>query len=426
MNKPRAFIADHMAVLPYGHNTEALRLFGTALAARGLEVTTLVCTHLPRQIAGTENFARVLTYPYNGQTEALFKYRNFPRTAAPLPSKLVKHASRQVWQSLAQAGWDAMAARVRRDWRRAIARWRIGAGDLVFLPSADHYGLLGLLDVLTALPPDRRPAVHARLIGVMETVSYAPGTARTRLLRAVRAVQAAGVNVALSAETPVYRDYLSTVMGQDVGYLTYPCIAAWTPVNWEARPFRLTSPGQGRIDKGYRDLLALSDALKPWFVRGEAVLTTQAMRKDDYYYNAGIEARLAAKIDMEVLPARLDAVQIDQLYRDAHVLVLPYLRTVYALRGSAVYQEGLAHGRPVVTYDGTGIASMVERYGNGICVKDERAMAEALHHLSQRPEAWVHDITRRARAAYSADFDASLDAVLETAGRPVPSPDRQD
>lgn len=415
MTTHRAFVADHMAVLPYGHNVEALRLFGAALERRGLDVTTLVCARLPGGIEGTEDFERVLTYPYNGETEALFKYRNFPQDSAPLASKLVKHGTRQLWQGIARTGWDAMGWQVRRDWTRAIARWSIGAGDWIFLPSADHYGLLSLLEVLTGIAPDRRPAVHARMIGVMESVSYAAGAARSRLLRAVRDAQAAGVNVTLSAETPVYQDYLTTVMQQDVGYLTYPCIADWTPVDWEARPFRLTSPGQGRVDKGYRDLVAISDALKPWFDRGALTLTTQAMRRDDFYRKKSYEARLAAKIDMEVLPARLPAPEIARLYRQAHVLVLPYLRPVYALRGSAVYQEGLAHGRLVVTYDGTGVASMVERYGNGICVKDDRALAEAVHHLSLQPAAWVHDTTRRARAAYEADFEKSLDAVLSTA-----------
>ncbi len=415
MTSRRAFVADHMAVLPYGHNVEALRLFNAELARRGLSVTTLVGAQLPRDVEGTGDFQRVLTYPYNGQTEVLHKYRRFPKEAPPLASKLVKHRDRLLWTGLAKAGWDAMEARVTRNWLSVIAQFKIGAGDWIFLPSADHYGLLSLLGALQTLPAGQRPAVHGRLIGVMETFSYAPGPARSRLLTAVRDAQTAKINVTLSAETPVYQDYLTTVMRQDVGYLTYPCIAPWTPVDWDARPFRLTSPGQGRIDKGYGQLVTLSDALKTRFERGDLVLTTQAMRRDDFYRKEAFEARLAAKIDLEVLPARLPSEEVTRLYERAHVLVLPYLRDVYALRGSAVYQEGLAHGRLVVTYDGTGVASMVQRYGNGVCVKDERAMAEAVYALSQRPAAWVHETTKRARTAYEADFARSFDAVLATA-----------
>ena len=415
MTPRRAFVADHMAVLPYGHNVEALHLFNTELTRRGIAVTTLVGAQLPQGLDGTADFQRVLTYPYNGQTEVLHKYRRFPKEAPPLASKLVKHRDKLLWTTLAKAGHDLMRSRVARNWRAVITRFGIGAGDWIFLPSADHYGLLSLLDALQNIPADQRPAVHGRLIGVMETFSYTPGPARSRLLTAVRDAQRAGINISLSAETPVYQDYLTTVMRQDVGYLTYPCIAPWTPVDWDARPFRLTSPGQGRIDKGYGQLVTLSDALKSRFERGDLVLTTQAMRRDDFYRKPAYEARLAAKIDLEVLPARLPSAEITQLYERAHLLVLPYLRDVYALRGSAVYQEGLAHGRLVVTYDGTGVASMVQRYGNGVCVKDERAMAEAMHALSQRPAAWVHDTTKRARTAYEADFARSFDTVLSAA-----------
>ena len=411
----RAFVADHMAVLPYGHNVEALRLFEAELRARDIAVTTLVCAALPWGIEGAEDYKRVLTYPYNGHVEAIRKYRDFPKVAPNRVSKLRRWRDKAIWMGADAAGLDAMGRRVRANWRTVIRRHGITGSDWIFMPSVDHYGLLCLLQVLKEMPADRRPAVHGRMIGVMEGYSYARGAGRTRLLAAVRAAQAAGVPVSLSAETPVYQDYLSSVLRQDVGYLTYPCIAPYSPVDWDRRPFQLTSPGQGRADKGYFGLVAISDALKTHFPRGQLMLSTQGMRKDDYYYSRAYEARLAAKIDLTVRPARLSSEEIDAMYRHAHVLVLPYARDIYALRGSAVYQEGLAHGRLVVTYDGTGVASMVQRYGNGMCVKDDRALAEAVHHLSQRPAAWVHEVTRRARDAYEADFAKSFDAVLATA-----------
>lgn len=415
MTSPRAFVADHMAVLPYGHNVEALRLFEAELRNRGIAVTTLVCRQLPKGIEGAEEFERVLTYPYNGHVEAIRKYRDFPKVASNMTSKVRRWRDMGIYRGTDMVGLDVMGRRVRANWRSVLSRYNIGAADWIFLPSVDHYGLLCLLQVLRALPAARRPTVHGRMIGVMEGFSYARGAGRTRLLTAVRAAQAAGIRITLSAETPVYQDYLTSVLQQNVGYLTYPCIAPYTPADWAARPFRLSSPGQGRPDKGYFGLVAISDALKRHFKRGDLLLSTQAMRRDDFYFSRGYESRLKSKIDLEVLPARLPSDDIERMYREAHVLVLPYAQDIYALRGSAVYQEGLAHGRLVVTYNGTGVASMVARYGNGLTVKDDRALAEAVAALAAKPADWVHETTRRARDAYEADFAASFDAILATA-----------
>ena len=414
MTTRRAIVADHMAILPYGHNVEALRLFETELRQRGLAVTTLVCRHLPDGVEGAEGYARVLHYPYNGHVEALRKYRDFPKVSTNLSSRIRRRQDEAFYRGAHLVGLDLMGRAVRANWRQVLRRFKVTADDWVFLPSVDHYGLLCLLQVLQALPAGRRPAVHGRMIGVMETFSYSGGPARTQLLAAVLAAQKAGIDVTLSAETPVYQDYLSSVMRQDVGYLTYPCIAPYTPVAWDRRPFRLTSPGQGRPDKGYMGLVGISDALKRHFKRGQLVLSTQSMRRDDPSFSKAYQARLAAKIDLDLLPARLSSEEIEAMYRDAHLLVLPYAQDIYAMRGSAVYQEGLAHGRLVVTYNGTGVASMVKRYGNGMTVKDERALAEAVHALSRRPAAWVHETTRAARTAYEADFARSFDAILGT------------
>lgn len=415
MTSRRAIVADHMAILPYGHNVEALHLYEAELRQRGFDVTTLVCRRLPEGIEGAEGYARVLHYPYNGHVEALRKYRDFPKVATNMASKIRRKQDETLYRGAHMVGLDLMGRAVRADWVRVLHRFNVTADDWIFLPSVDHYGLLCLLQVLHKMPRDRRPAIHGRMIGVMETFSYSGGPARTQLLAAVLAAQKAGINVTLSAETPVYQDYLTSILQQDVGYLTYPCIAPYTAADWTRRPFRLTSPGQGRPDKGYMGLIGISDALKSHFERGQLLLSTQSMRKDDPSFSKAYQARLAVKIDLDLRPARLSSQEIEKMYQEAHVLLLPYAQDIYAMRGSAVYQEGLAHGRLVATYNGTGVASMVQRYGNGVTVKDERAMAEAIHALSQRPAAWVHETTRTARDAYEADFKRSFDAVLATA-----------
>lgn len=415
MQNKRAIVVDHMTVLPYGHNVEALRLYETELRQRGMDVVTLVSKHLPKGVEGAEAYNRVLTYPYNGQVEAIRKYRDFPKVASNMASRARRKRDAVKYKGAHIVGLDLMGSAVRSNWQKVLRQFNVTSADWLFFPSVDHYGLLCLLDVLRDLPADRRPAVHGRMIGVMEGYTYSKEPGRTKLLQAVQAAVKSGLNITLSAETPVYQDYLSSILQTDVGYLTYPCIAPYTQVRWNPRPFKLTSPGQGRPDKGYFRLTAIRDELKRHFPRGELVMTTQSMRKDDASFSPRYQALLKAKIDLEVAPERVPSAEIVRMYESAHALILPYAQDIYAMRGSAVFQEGLAHGRPVVTFDNTGVASMVARYGNGMTAKDDRTMADAIYQLAQKPPRWVHDTTRRARDAYEADFTKSLDAILATA-----------
>lgn len=415
MTQKRAIVVDHMAVLPYGHNVEALRLYEAELRQRGVEVVTLVSKHLPKAVEGAEDYKRVLAYPYNGHVEAIRKYRDFPKVSKNVESNVRRKVDAVKYKGAHLVGLDLMGRKVRANWLSVLRKFKVTSADWIFFPSVDHYGLLNLLEVLQELPKNKRPAVHGRLIGVMEGYSYSKDPARTKLFRAILAARAAGLNITMSAETPVYQSYVSSVLNIDVGYLTYPCIAPYSKVDWARRPFMLTSPGQGRPDKGYMRLIAIRDELKRHFERGELLLSTQSMRKDDRSFSPRYQALLQAKIDLEVRPERLSSDDITHMYQDAHVLVLPYAQDIYANRGSAVYQEGLAHGRLVVTFNNTGVSSMVNRYGNGMTVKDDRTMADAVYQLSQKPAKWVHETTKKARDAYQADFAASFDAVLATA-----------
>lgn len=415
MTQKRAIVVDHMAVLPYGHNVEALRLYETELRQRGMDVLTLVSTNLPKQVEGAEDYHRVLAYPYNGHVEAIRKYRDFPKVAKNYESNLRRRIDAVKFRAPHLVGLDVMGSRIRSNWRSVLRKFKVTSGDWIFFPSVDHYGLLCLIEVLQTLPIERRPAVHGRLIGVMEGYSYSREPARNKLFRAILAAQKAGINITMSAETPIYQDYVSSVLNMDIGYLTYPCIAEYTKVDWKQRPFMLSSPGQGRPDKGYMRLLGIREELRRHFARGELLLSTQSMRKDDRSFSPRHQALLKAKIDLEVRPERLSSSEITQMYQSAHLLILPYAQDIYAFRGSAVYQEGLAHGRLVVTFNNTGVSSMVDRYGNGMTVKDDRTMADAIYAISQKPAKWVHDTTKKARDAYQADFAASFDAVLAAA-----------
>ena len=67
------------------------------------------------------------------------------------------------------------------------------------------------------------------------------------------------------------------------------------------------------------------------------------------------------------------------------VLLLPYRLSSYKLRGSRVVIEAMINGIPVVTTEGSTLATQAEQYGAGILCRDgdTESLVNAIHHMEQ-------------------------------------------
>ncbi len=407
-----------MCILPYGHNLNALILFRDALKAHFSETECLACRDLPDYAEQGEHVRRVLSYPYDGTVARAPKRKPEKSKRKSLPERLLSLASQPLPRRAFYTGvseifrFDIVRSRTLRDWRRTLKQFKMTDADSIFMPSVDFYGAMTLLEVLLRLPVSERPRVHLRMIGVSENARYSRRPARPELLRYIRRAIKAGIRVSVSAETLTYKTYLERLLNTPVTYLPYPLANEFEPLNW-GQPKTVTSPGQAREDKGIYRFVGIISSLLSDAVPNAYRFDVQGMRVTDDSYRARYFDVLRNIPGMLLRPARLSQPEIDDAYRQADILVLPYDGNTYALRGSAVYQEGIAIGRPMVCSRGLGFSDLALRYGNGLLAEREVEFAQQIRKLAEMPKSEVEAMVAKARAAYAADFENGLASVLK-------------
>lgn len=408
-----------MCILPFGHNLNALIVFRDAIGSHFSDSECLTCRDLPDYAEQGVNVQRILSYPYDGVVarapKKIAEKRGLPKPLPermfalinhPLPRKIFYTAVSEVFRI------DLVRRRTRSDWRRVLRRFGITEADTIFMPSAEFYGGVALLDVLRALPAAKRPKVHFRMIGVSENARYSLKPARPAFLRSIRSALSAGIKLSVSAETMTYKTYLERVLDIPIVYLPYPVSNEQEPLNWGPQK-TVTSPGQARGDKGIFRLVSIIQHLLVNTSLDAFRFDVQGMRVTDRDYRARYFEMLRNIPNMLLRPARLSQKEIDDANRSADIVVLPYDDETYALRGSAVYQEATAIGRPVVCSRAVGFSEQVLRYGNGYLADRDIEFAQMIRKLSNLPKTEVEAMVTKAREAYAADFDRGLSEVLK-------------
>ncbi|QXZ80906.1 glycosyltransferase [Rhizobium sp. L51/94] len=419
-NSGRVFIIDHMCVLPYGHNLNALVLFEKALQGSFSQSFALASRHLPDEAEQSAQVLRELKYPYRGLIPVPVREPVSGKTAAS-SSKVLGQIATLAWRAMYTGcnvvfGYDYMRASLKRDWKKVFRRHRIGKGDCLFFPSSEFYGCVSLLDFLCELPESARPSAHFRLIGVMESASYELESGRPRFFRELRRATEAGINLSLSAETPAYCEFVERITGLKVEFLPYPLANAQSEVTWGENKV-VSSPGQGRADKGFMRLQGIVKRVQERVGTSAFRFDVQDMRKGDRHFRKRYRSILSYTPNLRLRPARLKQVEIDQMYREADIFLLPYDSSTYSYRGSAVFQEGIAVGRPVVCGHGLGFSTLVEKYGNGLLASTDVEFAECIIEMA----SWGRDeVSQRmvdARMMYEKDFSDGLRAVVASITR---------
>lgn len=405
-----------MCVLPFGHNLNALILFQNVLKGSFHSSYCLATRDLPAYAEQGLSVQRVLSYPYAGFV---------PRAPQKQSGKAAPKSSRRDYSALmskwirrtfyseldALAGYDLMRHRIRRDWRRVLSRFAISGSDVIFFPSADYYGCVSLLDVVQSVPSSQRPKVHIRLIGVTENSRYSGSPARPEFFRTIRKAIGSGIRVTLSAETITYARYVERFLGTRVSYFPYPLANPQQPIHWREEKV-IASPGQGRGDKGFFRLFSILSRVQQFAPHQKFHFDIQNMRESDEEFRARYVSILKNLPNVRLRPARLRQDEIDAVYTESDILLLPYDADTYALRGSAVYQEGVAIGRPVICSVGMGQSDLIVRYGNGLLATSDDEFAHKIIEFSSRSREEVEQLVTRARAAYERDFEAGLQEIL--------------
>ncbi|HKU28672.1 MAG TPA: hypothetical protein VJQ54_24590, partial [Candidatus Sulfotelmatobacter sp.] len=121
----------------------------------------------------------------------------------------------------------------------------------------------------------------------------------------------------------------------------------------------------------------------------------------------GYLQRLYAVPGVEILPAQISAVEIESMYDNADLVLLPYARDVYEFRGSAVLIEATCTGRHALALDGAAFVDQMRYFGSGTACLNPTEMAEQVLNFSRQSAQLRFAKARQARDRFMRDLTDS-------------------
>ncbi|GEM_PF-1874874 len=392
----RLLVCDPVCFQEIGHNVAALKYFSQAFKDSFDDVVAICSRSIPSQLANENGFTPFFRMYYN----------HFFSDVEP----------ERDWSGVDQDGFlDSLEALATADARAMIDRWNIGFDDVVIFPHLDFYGIIGLLNVLADMPKARQPRLLLRFIHVMENASHRYPDPEAELLGRINDLSGKELRLSFSAETPVLADRLSVLLGRPVSVTTFPISPQSTPLSSpESQQFVVYCPGSARLDKGYLKLEAIFRAVREVDVDLKISFVVQGLPRVAAMDHQAYARKLFALPGVEFLPSAISSQEMLRQYARSSLILLPYDRGVYALRGSAALMEAAAFGRQVLTIEGLGFSDQVRYFALGTVVERVEDMAaEILTIASKRPaELFARAVQAQHRFFASTQIDFRIWAAL--------------
>lgn len=385
----RAFVLDPVCAQPFGHNVVGLKYFSDRVGRFFASTTPVACDLLPADLAEQYGFKRDFGYYYE--------------TVMPLGH--VRHGKAKRTLPMIERAATEDAARF-------LSSHQIGGTDAIVFPCVDFFGLVGMLNALRGVPAAGLPRLYVRFIGVLEgattTAADGLGIVRQKLQQAVDA----GLKVRLSAETPKYADHLAVYFGMPVDLVPYPVHAEVSPMPDPRGTFTVLCPGSSRYDKGYlmlREIFAgvrrVDPALHIRF-KLQGLPPKQAVEHSKY------TNQLTAIPGVQMLPSSISEKEMNSLYDDANLVLLPYDPATYRLRGSAVLMESISRGRPVLALAGSAFCDQVQYYNTGRVVGSAAEFVREIVRFFETSPEDVSEQCAQARYRFLIDSENAFDRWL--------------
>jgi glycosyltransferase involved in cell wall biosynthesis len=381
----RLILCDPVCVLPYGHNVAALGNFARFIGQNFTDVIAIGCRYLPDAVAQPNSIRQEFDFYYNDAIPI-----DEDGEELPLP---VSH--------------EEKVAAAKADLLNILARYKVRGGDYLCYPSIDFYALYALASSTEELRKAGSPTLMIRLIGVMETAVSGNYTRPFDvMLTLLGRIQSSGLPVRFAAETPRYAEYLSI-------HLDSPVAVAPNIETREQMPlpnngcFTVICPGSARYDKGFLTLHEIFSNVRRDDPDLRIRFRTQLLPDIHLKHHLGYLQRLYAVPGVEILPAQISPSEMEAMYDEADLVLLPYARDVYEFRGSAVLIEATCTGRHALALEGPAFVDQMRYFGSGTVCLNPREMAEQILNLSRQSAKLRFAKARQARDRFTRDLEDS-------------------
>lgn len=364
MTANKVLLVDPTCVSARGHQLAALKLVEHYLETLGSDVTSVAAGVLPEELAGSTVRLFGHNYPVR-----------IPVATSAADDELEETEIRAEFANIDIAGERRAAS----DWLTLWEDHGEGVSRIV-MPGADYYGAVGLLRVMQSLPSSERPSVRLRLLGVMENAAHGVPDPLGNLVGLVRDSLKAGVDVELAAETPAYCTYLTQLVGRPVTLVPYPPVGVETTIS-RSHDLVVSSLGTGRADKGIFKLEQIARNVRRLYPGADVKFIVQLPPFPDVVGRQNTFSHLYSLPNVEIAEPDLTPSEMESLWAQTDVAILPYAAGTYRLRGSAILMEALNRKRLVLTHSEVAFASQVEYYQCGSVCEDESEYPHAIGRL---------------------------------------------
>jgi glycosyltransferase involved in cell wall biosynthesis len=290
-------------------------------------------------------------------------------------------------------------------------------GKLLYVVAISQNQILGLIHFLRKLPQSRLPRVACNL---MFPPSFVPWGTVSQFGKQyyAKAFEAAAPLAGRTLYFTVENEAMHAVYGDDFGLdtiiLPIPFAGA-RPKQTKAGPVRIGFFGDSKCDKGFHllpEAIALCQEMK---LRAEFVI--QIHHNHWELRTIAAERALRALNDVRLVEGILSCDDYETLTSEIDVMLLPYDPIAFGpARGSGIFTESVAAGRPVVAAQGTFAGGHVSRQkaeGEVFAPFTGAALAAAIARLLPRLPACKARAAKRAKEyARRHNPDAFTEALL--------------
>lgn len=290
--------------------------------------------------------------------------------------------------------------------------------NLVALPAITQNQIFGLVRFLLSREQQGLPAVVCHLMFPPSWLPWANASLLGEKFYSDAFGLAAGLigrHLYFTAENEAMQDLFSRKFGIGPKILPLPFGApGLKKADQSGGTVRLGFLGDSRCEKGFHLLPAAIELCQREGLDVEYIVQIQHAGLEERAIEA--ERSLRAFKGVRLVEGVLTSEEYGALASEIDVMLLPYDPAIFGLRGSGIFTESVAAGRPVIATEGTFAAACIEKHaaeGEVFAPCDSKALAAAVTRLLPRlPECRARAAERAREFARCHSGDAFIDVLL--------------
>lgn len=274
--------------------------------------------------------------------------------------------------------------------RDVLKRQKVCSVDHLFVPTTDWI----LLQALFLLKKEADfqscfPVLH--ILVMYENANWMTGGYPYKKL--VRVLKGFNTPINIYTETERHAERLSATTGIKVSSYPFPCFVEDKPIPDRPKEFNVCFLGGGRKDKGYQLIPGIIGKLQQAQLTQVIHFTVQTPRPED---GLGTELASLKRFDeVSVIDNRISESAYREAMESCSILVFPYQQNIYHARGSAIVNEAVANGIPIVCTRNTSLEEMLAE-GNGSGATGEEEFSIAIEDIISNYSRYIESAARMA------------------------------